>query len=840
MRILIDLQGAQSTSRFRGIGRYSLSLALAMARNAGEHEIWLALNCAFPESILHIRHAFEGLISHERIRIFEVPTPVAELHAENKWRVLAAEKIREHFLSQIEPDVILISSLFEGYKDDAVTSVGTFASGISTAVILYDLIPYLNQQDYITKEAQRTSYLSKLQSLKKANLLLAISQASQSEATKALQLPQNQVVNLSAAVDGRFQLLNLNNERIDILRNHYGIERKIVLYVPGGFDSRKNFEGLFTAYAMLNPELRSEHQLVIVGNIDNERHNYLLELAEHAGLAKGELVITGYISDEDLVEFYNLATLFVFPSKHEGFGLPVLEAMACGTPVIGSNVTSVPEVIGLNDALFDPFSPQDIAKKMARALSDQSFRESLSDHGINQAKNFTWEECAKRALSALEELVHNQRTLMASKVSPKTISELTQAIAKINVARKPTNADLVRVADCIAFNSGRSAPKQLLLDISVIVHGDAKSGIQRVVRSLLREFIENPPPDTDVRPVYFDGISYKYANEFIDTFMVVPSHKETDDIVDFCQGDNYLALDLNAHLTAAVHDFHMRLQCRGIKLYFIVYDTLLVQHPEWWPEGTSVIFDAWLRSISEVATGLICISEAVAEEVRAWIKQNPPQRLSGPIINSFHLGADVENSLPSKGVPKGSQGVLDALNAKTSFLMVGTVEPRKGHAQTLSAFELLWEQGIDANLVIVGKRGWLVDHLVDKLTLHAELNKRLFWLEGISDEYLEKIYAATTCLIAPSAGEGFGLPLIEAAQHKKPIIARDLPVFREVAGEQAFYFSGLRAKELAGAITDWLALYQKKVHPKSDGMHYLSWRESALQLKKQLNLNAIH
>jgi glycosyltransferase involved in cell wall biosynthesis len=172
--------------------------------------------------------------------------------------------------------------------------------------------------------------------------------------------------------------------------------------------------------------------------------------------------------------------------------------------------------------------------------------------------------------------------------------------------------------------------------------------------------------------------------------------------------------------------------------------------------------------------------------------------------------------------------------------MVGTVEPRKGHAQALAAFELLWAQGSEANLVIVGKQGWLVDELVAKLRQHPELNQHLFWLEGISDEYLEAVYAASTCLIAPSEGEGFGLPLIEAALHKKPMIARDLPVFGEVAGEHAFYFSGLAPKDLVDAIIAWLALSQKNLHPKSEGIPYLSWQESALQLKEQLPLNAVH
>jgi glycosyltransferase involved in cell wall biosynthesis len=611
----------------------------------------------------------------------------------------------------------------------------------------------------------------------------------------------------------------------------------MVMYAPGGFDKRKNFENLISAYSMLSSALRADHQLVIVGDIDSDKSDQIQTFAKQAGLAKDELVITGFIADNELVEFYNLASLFVFPSKYEGFGLPVLEAMSCGAPVIGSKNTTIAEVISLPEALFDPYSPEDISEKMAQALTDQSLRERLVSHGLSQSNNFTWDECARRAIRAFEIFAHANRTKFISENFSKTIPELLQSIAEINNVRRPNEFDIVRVADSLAFNIGREVHKQLVLDISVIVHGDAKSGIQRVVRSLLHELIENPPENMNVRLIYFDDTRYKYASIFTATFTGKPIQDITDEIVDFCQDDIYLALDLNAHLTAAVHDFHMHLQYRGIKLYFIVYDILLVQHPEWWPKGTSLIFKNWLKSISEVATGLICISETVAEEIREWIQQNPPQRLSGPSVSSFHLGTDVESEILSKGIPSDAQSTLESINAIPSFLMVGTVEPRKGHAQTLAALELLWERGINANLIIVGKRGWLVDKFIDQLLRHSELNKRLFWLEGISDEYLEKIYAASTCLISPSEGEGFGLPLIEAAKNKKPIIARELPVFREVAGEHAFYFSGLTPKELADALIAWLVLYSKNIHPNSAGMHYLSWRESAFQLKKNLNLN---
>lgn len=162
--------------------------------------------------------------------------------------------------------------------------------------------------------------------------------------------------------------------------------------------------------------------------------------------------------------------------------------------------------------------------------------------------------------------------------------------------------------------------------------------------------------------------------------------------------------------------------------------------------------------------------------------------------------------------------------------MVGTVEPRKGHAQVLDAFELLWASQQDANLLIVGKQGWMVEALVERLREHPESGKRLFWFEGIDDDYLSSLYAQSDALIAASLGEGFGLPLIEAAQYKLPLIARDIPVFREVAGEHAFYFQGEQPQTLSDSLTAWLGLHRNAEHPKSESMPWLTWDQSAKQL----------
>jgi glycosyltransferase involved in cell wall biosynthesis len=174
--------------------------------------------------------------------------------------------------------------------------------------------------------------------------------------------------------------------------------------------------------------------------------------------------------------------------------------------------------------------------------------------------------------------------------------------------------------------------------------------------------------------------------------------------------------------------------------------------------------------------------------------------------------------------------MLERLYELPSFLMVGTLEPRKGHAQALEAFEQLWAQGENVALVVVGLPGWMTDVLQRRIRHHDELGKRLFWFMQASDALVEKLYATCTVLLASSQGEGFGLPLVEAARHGLPVLARDMPIFREVAGTHATYFSGLDAASLASAVREWLAAQQRGDTPAVAGMPAVTWSESAAQL----------
>ena len=404
MRIVLDVQGAQTESRFRGIGRYALSLAKAIVRNRGEHEIIIALNGLFPETVEPIRTAFNELLPQENIRVWHAPGPVRECERSNGWRRYIAERIREAFLVKLDPDIVHVANLFEGYIDDAVTSIGAFTSRVPTVVTLHDLIPFLYSNLLLDPYPRyKRHYLRKLEYLKRANGLLVVSKSSAQEAMDVLGFKESLLTNTSEACDPMFKRIDIDSQVKSRLLRRLNLNRHFVMYCSG-VDYTKNIPRLLQAYSELNSDVRKEHQLLMAGKISKEKIKELTAIALSAGLRPDELVFSGYVSDEELIQLYNLCKLFVIPSLHEGFGLPALEAMSCGAPVIGANTTSLPEVIGWPDALFDPCDVGSISQKITNALTNESFRNELVLHGLEQAKKFSQDESARRAIMFFEKV----------------------------------------------------------------------------------------------------------------------------------------------------------------------------------------------------------------------------------------------------------------------------------------------------------------------------------------------------------------------------------------------------------------------------------------------------
>jgi glycosyltransferase involved in cell wall biosynthesis len=356
MRIIIDLQGAQTRSRFRGIGRYTLSLSKAMVQRNSNHEFIIVLNGQFSSSSTPLRREFFNILPEENIVTWHAPGPTCSINMRNRWRYEVATLIREAFIETLQPDWIHISSFLEGYGDNAVTSIGKFDQRTPVSVSIYDLIPLANPKDYLEPYPLfKKFYLSHVAQLRNASQLLAISEFSRMEAIELLDVDPDSVINISSAAEAIFKPLSGAAPETDRLLENLGIDGKFVLYT-GGADKRKNLRMLINAYACLPADIRQNCRLVFAGKLMEIEKSNLQREARSSGLQEGELVLAGYVSDEELVGMYNRCSLYVFPSYHEGFGLPALEAMACGAPVIGARASSLVEVIDNPEALFDPRS----------------------------------------------------------------------------------------------------------------------------------------------------------------------------------------------------------------------------------------------------------------------------------------------------------------------------------------------------------------------------------------------------------------------------------------------------------------------------------------------------
>jgi glycosyltransferase involved in cell wall biosynthesis len=316
-----------------------------------------------------------------------------------------------------------------------------------------------------------------------------------------------------------------------------------------------------------------------------------------------------------------------------------------------------------------------------------------------------------------------------------------------------------------------------------------------------------------------------------------------DEPIDINPGDVFYAPDYapGPTIEAAQAGLYAGWRARGVSVNFLIHDLLPVLRPEFFPAGADQGHAAWLDCIAAEGDRLVCISAAVADEARRWLAARPQaaaHRLQLPVV---HHGADIGAAHNDTPV---DHPVLAEIAARPTFLMVGTIEPRKGHLQSLDAFEQLWAEGVEANLVIVGGEGWkplpaserrTIPRIIERLNSHPQAGRRLFWLQGVDDALLQHIYRHSACLLAASEGEGFGLPLIEAARFGLPVLARDIPVFREVAQEHAAYFDGA---ELAAALQDWLAQYAKGSHPGSHNMPWHTWQHNAVHLLDALRQHA--
>ena len=287
-------------------------------------------------------------------------------------------------------------------------ATGTIATPYPTVVTVHDVIEYIEPPTISRPIAEGTRrLLMKLYNrlvqyavARRASVIITVSNHSKSDLVKYLQIPEYKFRVIPEAPGQCYSLIE-DKGKIRDLRIQYDLPRQFILALVSA-SPRKNVDGLLCIYARLPIEMRRAYPLVLVWthSLLQTRIDALLRRLDLANYVRS----LTQVSEEELALLYNAASLFVFPSLYEGFGLPVLEAMACGTPVVASNLTSIPEVAGNAAELADPKDEHGFARAMVDVLSSSIRQMDLSQAGLRHVRDFSWQQVAKKTLEIYEEV----------------------------------------------------------------------------------------------------------------------------------------------------------------------------------------------------------------------------------------------------------------------------------------------------------------------------------------------------------------------------------------------------------------------------------------------------
>jgi len=269
-----------------------------------------------------------------------------------------------------------------------------------SVMVVYDLVFDLFPQYYRGLINQLYLKLFFAPSLLRAKKIIAISESTKMDLVNIYQVPPEKVRVIHLAAAEEYKIIT-DQARLSAIKRKYSLPDNYLLFV-GTVEPRKNVRGLLQAYFSLPLSIRERHRLVICGQ---KGWGYkVLQAWLQDQPARDEVVFLNYVDEADLPAIYNQAALFVYPSFYEGFGLPVLEAMACGVPTITSKTSSIPEVAGDAAILIDPNDPAQLAEKISQVLADNALAEELRANGLKQASKFSWQKTAQETMKLIKEL----------------------------------------------------------------------------------------------------------------------------------------------------------------------------------------------------------------------------------------------------------------------------------------------------------------------------------------------------------------------------------------------------------------------------------------------------
>ncbi len=641
--------------------RYGLVLDITGAQNVAESERGTArLVVEHARALLRIPGLIRGLFLNPFLPFPGQLHP--ELRASPKLRWATADAFAEalqsgpvayHVMSPMELGVPLHSIIPE------------FVQRAETPLLmtLYDVIPLLMPEHYLTNPSVGLPYRRRANVYRQADLVLALSRNSAADGVRLLDIDPARISVVGAGVSDFFSTAEPALGRRGSPGLHSGIEGDFVLCVTGT-DHRKNTERLIDAYGLLPTQLRRRYRLVIVCRLTAEVEDAWRQRAAAAGLRREEVIMTGVISDQALRAMYRAAVLAIAPSLYEGFGLPVVEAIACGCPVICSSTSSMPEVLDDPRAWFDPTDPNAIAGSLERLLSNPEMRGEILAKGRAGLRLHTWGAVADRTAAALGSLTPPRpRTqpvnpqMRVALVGP--LPPTRSGIADYNAQLIP---DLARRCRLDVLYTGPQPPPAML---------EAR---RFPVRALGRH----------LNPAAYDAIVYTTGNSehHHETFDAARAHRGVIWMHDVRLGGFYLS---RSWTQGRARDW--------------LRDQLLMMYGPRIPENVASQFDRdWqtryglglTKQWVDVAR-LVLVNSAFAEHLLR-LDQAPNAQMPQVIRLPFAVGAALQAQAdidPARG---------DGRPVVATF---GIVDPIKGSRELMEAMSLVREQ-VDARLVFVG------------------------------------------------------------------------------------------------------------------------------------------
>lgn len=645
---------------------------------------------------------------------------------------------------------------------------------------VYDLIaiklPHLNPNREILTQI--------FKGLTSEDWVTCISQSAKDDLCEYIQFPADKVfVTYLAAEPGIFYPCT-NTTQIANIRQKYRIPAEgHYLLSLSTLEPRKNIQQVVRSFAKLVQEQAIQDlYLVLVGAKGWDAENIFQDISQYRSL-KGRIIITGYVVDADLAALYSGALAFVYPSFYEGFGLPPLEAMQCGVPVITSNTSSLPEVVGEAGILLDPKDTDGYCQSMFDLYRQPTLRDRLATQSIAQAQKFSWEQFVQDTLKVY------QTALLA------TSPPYQGGIGGGTHARWVSRSAIPRTSFKPPKTHDQKVP-QVVYDISILGTGHyvpfGKGGIFRVVEKLASELarldFENSLALSFCAAGYPEA--FKQARGYLATqphFQNLPLRKL----------ENLSEADI-------IHFPHFALPQTVTtgRRFLTIHDLIPIKFPQFFT-GTHTEDQKQALNSLRPDDWVICVSQATKDDFCEYTGFNPEK------VFVTYEGADTNIFYPCEDADHIAQIRQKYRIPNIPYLLtLCTLEPRKNIDQVIRSFAGLLQQEkvTDLCLVLVGAKGWNYDKIFAEISKLPLLQQRVIVTGFVADEDLAALYSGALAFVYPSFYEGFGLPPLEAMQCGIPVITSNTSSLPEVVGDAGILLAPTDTEALCQAIWD---LYQQ-------------------------------